>query len=149
MEHERTLRITAMGRHGEGVAEGPRGPVYVPFTLLGETVRAAIEGKPCPASSTYDAAAIDSWPAAARGMTEAPPDPPTPICRSHRCSSGISRTPAAKFAAASLMAAVAVDDAADFGETYAVGPSGGVQVLAPVTFQLAIAAPLASLRSKR
>ena len=45
MARETTLRITAMGRHGEGVAEGPRGPVYVPFALPGETVRAAIEGK--------------------------------------------------------------------------------------------------------
>jgi 23S rRNA (uracil1939-C5)-methyltransferase len=45
MARETTLEITAMGRHGEGVAEGPRGPVYVPFTLPGERVRAAIEGK--------------------------------------------------------------------------------------------------------
>ncbi|MBE9553905.1 MAG: class I SAM-dependent RNA methyltransferase [Proteobacteria bacterium] len=45
MARETTLNITAMGRHGEGVAEGPRGPVYVPFALPGETVRAAIEGK--------------------------------------------------------------------------------------------------------
>lgn len=34
-----------MGGHGEGVAEGPGGPVYVPFALPGETVRAAVEGK--------------------------------------------------------------------------------------------------------
>lgn len=40
-----TLEITAMGRHGEGVAEGPRGPVYLPFTLPGETVLGALEGK--------------------------------------------------------------------------------------------------------
>ena len=39
------LEITAMGRHGEGVAEGPHGPIYVPFTLPGETVRVAVEGK--------------------------------------------------------------------------------------------------------
>ena len=45
MAQNTTLEITAMGRHGEGVAEGPRGPVYVPFTLPGETVRVAIEGK--------------------------------------------------------------------------------------------------------
>jgi 23S rRNA (uracil1939-C5)-methyltransferase len=40
-----TLQISAMGRHGEGVAEGPDGTVYVPLALPGETVRAAIDGK--------------------------------------------------------------------------------------------------------
>ncbi len=45
MARETTLRITAMGRHGEGVAEGPGGTVYVPFALPGEAVRAAVEGK--------------------------------------------------------------------------------------------------------
>ena len=42
MSKGQILNITAMGRHGEGVAEGP---VYVPFTLPGETVHAAAEGK--------------------------------------------------------------------------------------------------------
>jgi 23S rRNA (uracil1939-C5)-methyltransferase len=45
MAAETTLTITAMGRHGEGVAEMAGGPVYVPFTLPGETVRAMVEGK--------------------------------------------------------------------------------------------------------
>ncbi|MBE9557573.1 MAG: class I SAM-dependent RNA methyltransferase, partial [Proteobacteria bacterium] len=45
MSKGQDLKITAMGHRGEGVAEGPGGPVYVPFALPGETVRAAIEGK--------------------------------------------------------------------------------------------------------
>jgi 23S rRNA (uracil1939-C5)-methyltransferase len=34
-----------MGRHGDGVADGDDGPVYVPFALPGETVRTAVEGR--------------------------------------------------------------------------------------------------------
>lgn len=49
MAGERTLTIEAMGRHGEGIAHDPDdpegAPVYVPFTLPGETVRAAVEGR--------------------------------------------------------------------------------------------------------
>jgi 23S rRNA (uracil1939-C5)-methyltransferase len=45
MAREATVDITAMGRRGEGMAEGPRGPIYLPFTLPGERVRAALEGK--------------------------------------------------------------------------------------------------------
>ncbi len=45
MAKDATVDITAMGRRGEGMAEGPRGPVYVPYALPGETVRAALEGK--------------------------------------------------------------------------------------------------------
>lgn len=42
--HETTLHITAVGRHGDGIAETADGPVYVPFALPGETVRARIDG---------------------------------------------------------------------------------------------------------
>jgi len=42
---EMTLHIAAMGRHGEGVAETAEGPVYVPFALPGETVRATVDGR--------------------------------------------------------------------------------------------------------
>ena len=37
------LEITALGAQGDGVARGERGPVYVPFTLPGEIVNAAVE----------------------------------------------------------------------------------------------------------
>lgn len=39
-----TLTITSMGARGEGQAEGPAGPVHVPFTLPGEVVNAAVHG---------------------------------------------------------------------------------------------------------
>jgi 23S rRNA (uracil1939-C5)-methyltransferase len=45
MARERTLTVAAMGRRGEGVAETAEGPVYLPFALPGESVRAAVEGK--------------------------------------------------------------------------------------------------------
>ncbi len=45
MASEMILHIAAMGRHGEGVAETADGPVYVPFTLPGETVRATVDGR--------------------------------------------------------------------------------------------------------
>ena len=45
MSTETTLTITAMGRHGDGIAETDSGAVYVPFTLPGETVCAHIEGR--------------------------------------------------------------------------------------------------------
>ena len=34
------LTITRLGRRGDGIADTPDGPVYVPFTLPGETVEA-------------------------------------------------------------------------------------------------------------
>ncbi|UCH72663.1 MAG: class I SAM-dependent RNA methyltransferase [Rhodospirillales bacterium] len=45
MSTETTLTISALGRHGDGIAETESGAVYVPFTLPGETVRAHIEGR--------------------------------------------------------------------------------------------------------
>lgn len=45
MAKDSTVDIMAIGRRGEGVAEGPRGPIYLPFTLPGERVRVALEGK--------------------------------------------------------------------------------------------------------
>jgi 23S rRNA (uracil1939-C5)-methyltransferase len=41
---EAVLDIVAMGARGEGVAEGDDGPVYAPFTLPGERVRARVLG---------------------------------------------------------------------------------------------------------
>jgi len=35
------VRIERLGAQGEGVAQGPDGPLYVPFTLPGELVRVA------------------------------------------------------------------------------------------------------------
>ncbi len=37
------LTINRLGAQGDGIADTPRGPVYVPFTLPGETVNAAVE----------------------------------------------------------------------------------------------------------
>lgn len=41
---ETTLRITRMGARGEGVAAGEDGPVYAPWTLPDEMVRARVAG---------------------------------------------------------------------------------------------------------
>jgi 23S rRNA (uracil1939-C5)-methyltransferase len=38
---EREVRIERLGAQGDGVAEGPNGPLYVPFALPGELVRVA------------------------------------------------------------------------------------------------------------
>jgi 23S rRNA (uracil1939-C5)-methyltransferase len=38
------LTIADMGARGEGLAEGPNGPVHVPYTLPGESVNAAVNG---------------------------------------------------------------------------------------------------------
>jgi len=42
---ERTLEISGLGRHGEGMAEHESGRHFVPYCLPGETVRATITGK--------------------------------------------------------------------------------------------------------
>ncbi len=39
------LHITRLGAQGDGVAETPAGPVYVPFALPGETVAAEVTGE--------------------------------------------------------------------------------------------------------
>ncbi len=39
------LKITRLGAQGDGVAETTAGPVYVPFTLPGECVRANVQGE--------------------------------------------------------------------------------------------------------
>ncbi|WP_377292883.1 class I SAM-dependent RNA methyltransferase [Rhizobium sp. SG2393] len=39
-----TLEITALAPKGDGVATGPKGPVFVPFTAPGDVVTAAING---------------------------------------------------------------------------------------------------------
>jgi len=41
---EQTLEITAVGGRGDGLAQGGRGIVYVPFSLPGEQVRARVAG---------------------------------------------------------------------------------------------------------
>jgi 23S rRNA (uracil1939-C5)-methyltransferase len=45
-ETPRVLRLTidTLGHRGDGIAQGPEGPVHVPFALSGETVTAEIEG---------------------------------------------------------------------------------------------------------
>jgi 23S rRNA (uracil1939-C5)-methyltransferase len=40
-----TVTITRIGHRGDGIAETANGPVYVPFTLAGESVRIARSGK--------------------------------------------------------------------------------------------------------
>ncbi|HMN37587.1 MAG TPA: class I SAM-dependent RNA methyltransferase [Hyphomicrobium sp.] len=44
MREPREFEITRVGAQGDGVAETPDGPVFVPFTLAGERVRAEVEG---------------------------------------------------------------------------------------------------------
>src|SRR5262245_66532897 len=39
---EREVDIARLGAHGDGVAEGSDGPLYVPFALPGERVRVAV-----------------------------------------------------------------------------------------------------------
>jgi len=41
---ELELEINRLGAQGDGVAEGPEGPIFVPFTLPGERVRVAVDG---------------------------------------------------------------------------------------------------------
>jgi 23S rRNA (uracil1939-C5)-methyltransferase len=38
------LTVERLGHHGEGIACGPEGPVYLPMTLPGEVVEAEVEG---------------------------------------------------------------------------------------------------------
>jgi len=40
---ELEVRIERPGAQGDGVAQGPDGPLYVPFTIPGERVRIAAE----------------------------------------------------------------------------------------------------------
>jgi 23S rRNA (uracil1939-C5)-methyltransferase len=40
---ELEVEIERLGAQGDGVAEGPEGPIFVPFTLPGERVRIAVE----------------------------------------------------------------------------------------------------------
>jgi 23S rRNA (uracil1939-C5)-methyltransferase len=40
---ELDVRIDRLGAQGDGVAQGPDGPLYVPFTLPGELVRVAAD----------------------------------------------------------------------------------------------------------
>jgi 23S rRNA (uracil1939-C5)-methyltransferase len=40
---ELELRIDRLGAQGDGVAQGPEGPLFVPYALPGERVRAAVE----------------------------------------------------------------------------------------------------------
>ena len=39
-----TLKIERLGQRGEGIAHGGTGPVYVPYALAGETIRAEVAG---------------------------------------------------------------------------------------------------------
>jgi len=40
---ELEVEIARLGAQGDGVADGPEGPIFVPFTLPGERVRIAVE----------------------------------------------------------------------------------------------------------
>jgi 23S rRNA (uracil1939-C5)-methyltransferase len=42
---ELEVEITRLGAQGDGVAERPDGPIFVPFTLPGERVRVAVDPK--------------------------------------------------------------------------------------------------------
>jgi 23S rRNA (uracil1939-C5)-methyltransferase len=45
MPETRRLKIDRLGAQGDGIAEGDGGPVFVPFSLPGETVDAIVEGE--------------------------------------------------------------------------------------------------------
>jgi 23S rRNA (uracil1939-C5)-methyltransferase len=64
---ELEVRIERLGAQGDGVAQGPDGPLFVPFTLPGEIVRLAAG----PASSRAEPLAI----------MEPSPDRVAPVCR--------------------------------------------------------------------
>jgi 23S rRNA (uracil1939-C5)-methyltransferase len=38
-----SLSVRALGAQGDGIADGDNGPIYIPFTLLGETVTAEVQ----------------------------------------------------------------------------------------------------------
>ena len=38
------VEIVRLGAQGDGIAEGPTGPLFVPFALPGERVRVELEG---------------------------------------------------------------------------------------------------------
>ena len=40
---ELEVEITRLGAQGDGVAQGPDGPIFVPFTLPGERARIEVE----------------------------------------------------------------------------------------------------------
>lgn len=44
LSEERVLEVAAMGARGDSTAEGDRGPIYAPFALPGERVRARVTG---------------------------------------------------------------------------------------------------------
>lgn len=44
VSEERVLDIAAMGARGDSTAEGDRGPIYAPFALPGERIRARVTG---------------------------------------------------------------------------------------------------------
>lgn len=62
---EMTVRVDQVGARGDGVADGADGPVYAPFTLPGELVRARVIG------DRADVLAIEA----------ASPERSTPVCR--------------------------------------------------------------------
>jgi len=43
-QSEQTLEIVAVGARGDGLAQGPKGPIYAAFSLPGEQVRARVGG---------------------------------------------------------------------------------------------------------
>jgi 23S rRNA (uracil1939-C5)-methyltransferase len=52
----RELRITRLGAQGDGIAQTPDGPVYVPFTLPGERVAARVDAQRGELTEVLDAA---------------------------------------------------------------------------------------------
>jgi 23S rRNA (uracil1939-C5)-methyltransferase len=64
---ELEARIDRLGGEGDGVAQGPDGPLFVPFTLPGELVRLAVE----PGNDHAEPLAI----------VEPSPDRVAPVCR--------------------------------------------------------------------
>src|SRR5512142_2775942 len=63
---ELEVRIERLGAQGDGVAQGPNGPIFVPFTLPGELVKVSVE----PGETRAEAIAI----------IEPSPDRVAPVC---------------------------------------------------------------------